>query len=174
MPSEDDEQLQEGVRPVQVEETRLPGVGLRHDFVTREGRRVGVVWERTGRRDLLVYDSRDPDACSESVRLRPEEADALAELLGAPRLVERLASLREQVPGLVTERVTVPAGSPFVGRTLGEARIRTQTGASVVAVLREQEVMPSVTPDFRFQAGDGVLIVGTRDGVEGAARILTG
>ncbi len=70
------------------EEVRLPGVGLRHDFQTRSGRRVGVVSHRTGRRDLVVYDTRDPDACSEVVKLATDEADALAELLGAPRIVE--------------------------------------------------------------------------------------
>ncbi len=43
---------------------------------------------RTGRRDLVVYDTRDPDACSEVVKLATDEADALAELLGAPRIVE--------------------------------------------------------------------------------------
>src|SRR2546422_4885436 len=89
---------------VEVEEVRLPGVGLRHDFQTRSGRRVGVVSHRTGRRDLVIYDTRDPDACSEVVKLATEEADVLAELLGAPRIVERLASMRDQVAELLVER----------------------------------------------------------------------
>jgi TrkA domain protein len=43
-----------------------------------------------------------------------------------------------------------------------------------VAVLRGGEVVASPGPDFRFQAGDGVVVVGTREGVEGVAQILSG
>ena len=163
---------QEGI--IRVEEVDLPGVGLRHDFVTHRGRRVGVISHRSGRRELLVYDLRDPDACSETVLLNVEEADTLSELLGAPRILERLAALHEQVATLVSEQLTVEVGSPYEGRTLGDTQARTLTGASVVAVLRGGEVVASPGPDFRFQAGDGVVVVGTREGVEGVAQILSG
>ena len=162
----------EGV--IRVEEMELPGIGLRHDFVTHRGRRVGVISHRTGRRELLVYDPRDPDACSETVLLNVEEADTLSELLGAPRILERLAALHEQVASLVSEQLTVEAGSPYAGRTLGDTQARTLTGASIVAVLRGGEVLASPGPDFRFQARDGVVVVGTREGVEGVAQILSG
>jgi TrkA domain protein len=152
---------------VEVAEVRLPGVGLRHDFRTRSGRRVGVVSHRTGRRDLVVYDTRDPDACSEVVKLATEEADVLAELLGAPRIVERLASIRDQVPELLVERLPIAAGSPYAGRTLGDTQARTRTGASVVAVLRPG-------PDFKFEPGDAAVVVGTREGIEAVTRILEG
>lgn len=159
---------------VKVEETALPGIGLRHDFVTKKGRRVGVIWHRTGRRELLVYDPTDPDACSEEIPLTTEEADTLAELLGAPRIVERLASLREQAAGLVTEQLATPAGSRYVGRTIGDTQARTKTGASIVAVLRRGEVIVSPGPDFRFEADDRVIVVGTPEGVQGVAQILAG
>lgn len=58
-----------------IQETNLPGVGLRHDFTTRGGRQLEVVSYRTGRRDLLLY---DPDACRQVIRLTQKEADALA------------------------------------------------------------------------------------------------
>jgi TrkA domain protein len=161
-------------KPLTVEEVQLPGVGVRHDFETRQGRRVGVVSHRGGRRDLLVYDPRDLDRCSESVPLTPEEADALAELLGAPRIVERLAALHEQVAGLSSEQLPLAAGSPYAGRTLADTQARTRTGASIVAVLRQDNVFASPQPDFRFQAGDVVIVVGTKEGIEGVERILAG
>lgn len=157
---------------VQVEETRLPGIGLRHDFVTASGRRIGVVSHRTGRRDFLVYDENDPDACREVVKLTGEEAEALAEFLGAPRVVERLGVLNEQVAGLVTEQLRVDTGSRYDGRTLGETETRTRTGASIVAVLREGGAVVSPRPDFRFVAGDTLIVVGTAEGVAQVAEIL--
>jgi TrkA domain protein len=161
-------------RRLQVEEVPLPGIGVRFDLVTHRGRRVGVVTHRSGRRELVIDDLDDPDACGATVMLTSEEADALADLLGAPRVIERLAALHEQLAGLVSEQVTVAAGSPFVGRTLGDTAARTRTGASVIAILRGSEVIPSPAPDFRFQAGDGVVVVGTAEGVEKVAQIITG
>jgi TrkA domain protein len=135
---------------------------------------VGIVSHRSGRRDLVIYDTSDPDACSEVVKLATHEADALAELLGAPRIVERLTSLRDQVAQLQVERLPIEAGSPYAGRTLGDTQARTRTGASVVAVLRGERMIASPGPDFKFEPGDVVVVVGTPDGIEAVARILEG
>lgn len=78
----------------------------------------------------------DPDRACQTVKLNDEEADALAELLGAPRIVQRLNQLQQQVEGLVSVRLPIPAGSPYAGRPMGEARVRTRAGASTVAVVR--------------------------------------
>ena len=164
--SDDDE------APISIEEADLPGIGKRRDFQTEHGRRVGVVWHRGGRRDLVVYDARDPDSCSETVALNTKEADALAELLGAPRIIERLTRLHEQVAGIVSEQFSLGATSPYAGRTLGETKARTRTGASIVAVLRGHSVIPSPAPDFRFEASDRVVVVGTTAGVEAVGQIL--
>ena len=158
---------------IHVEQTALPGIGVRHEFVTKKGRRVGVIEHRSGRRDLLIYDPEDPDACSEMVALTAEEADVLAEFLGVMRISERLAQLTARAP-LVTEQIHVPVGSPYDGKTLGDTRARTRTGASVVAVLRKDEAIPSPGPEFGLQGGDELIVIGTAEGVAGVAAILSG
>ena len=104
--------------------------------------------------------------------LEPGEAEVLAELLGAPRVIERLARLREQIEGITSEGIYVEPGSPYDGRTLGDAQIRSRTGASVVAVVRQGDVIPSPAPAHRFRAGDKVVVVGTEDGVRETAKLL--
>ena len=74
--------------------------------------------------------------------------------------------------GLVAERIELTAASRWNGRLLGETRMRTETGASIVAVLRRAEAIPSPTPDFRLAGGDTLIVIGTREGVETAAAIL--
>ncbi|MEZ0165312.1 cation:proton antiporter regulatory subunit [Kineococcus sp. LSe6-4] len=155
-----------------LEETKLPGVGLRHDFTTARGRRIGVISTRGGERELLVYSQDDPDACHAVVDLDGDEAEVLAELLGQPRVVERLARLREQIEGLATEGIYLEATSPYVGRTLGDAAIRSRTGASVVALVRAGEVVPSPSPAQVFAAGDKIVVVGTQEGVRATAELL--
>ncbi|HEV8651325.1 MAG TPA: cation:proton antiporter regulatory subunit [Actinomycetes bacterium] len=155
-----------------IQETALPGVGLRHDFTTRAGRQLGVVTHRSGRRDLLLYDRADPDACQEVVQLTDEEADALAELLGAARIVERLADLQQQVEGLAIDWLPIRPGSPYGGRTIADTQARTRTGVSIVAVLRNGSAVPAPAPDFQLQPGDTLVVVGTAPGVRSLAGIL--
>jgi TrkA domain protein len=157
-----------------VERASLPGIGLRHVFTTARGRQLGVVSHHTGRRDLVVYDKEDPDTCVVSVALTGEEANALAELLGTGRVVERLAELHQQVEGLVTEQIPIAPGSPYAGRPLADTQARTRTGSSIVAVVRGGEVIASPRPDFVFQADDVVVVVGTGEGTAAVAAILVG
>ncbi len=111
-----------------VSETLLPGVGVRYEFTTRSGARMGLVAQRDGKVDLVVYDAEDPDVCTELVTLTPAEADTLAELLGAPRITERFADLTKEIPGLSAAQVEVPADSRYAGRSLGDTKARTRTG----------------------------------------------
>jgi TrkA domain protein len=155
-----------------IERVNLPGIGMRHSYTTGRDRRLGVVSHHTGRRDLVIYDKDDPDTAVMSVALTGAEANALAELLGTARLVERLTELNRQVEGLVTEQISVGEGSPFDGRTLGDTAARTRTGASIVAVVRDRHVFASPRPDFRFEHGDVVVVVGTAEGTAAVAQIL--
>jgi TrkA domain protein len=157
---------------VNVDVTPLPGIGVRQDFQTRSGRRIGVITYRDGRSELLVYRQDDPDACSASIPLTPDEAVALASLLGAPHLVGHIAGQHEDLTGLETHQLVVLPGSPYDGRTLGDTRMRTRTTASVVAVVRAGEVHPSPRPDFELAARDLLVVVGTEDGLADAVRIL--
>ena len=154
-----------------IQETNLPGVGLRHNFTTRAGRQLGVVTHRTGRRDLLVYDREDPDACQEVIQLTDDEADALAELLGAARLVEHLAGL-QRIEGLAIDWLPIRPGSPYAGRTIADTQARSRTGSSIVAILRDDRAIPAPTPDARLEPGDTLVVVGTADGVKELAGLL--
>lgn len=152
--------------------TALPGIGLRHEFSTARQRRIGVVSHRSGQRDLVVYDKQDPDTAAQTVTLTREESAALAELLAPDRIVERLSELQRQVVGLVAEQLPIPPNSPYAGRSLGDTQIRTRTGASVVAVVRSGHVYASPRPDFLFEAGDVVVVIGTADGTAAVAELL--
>jgi TrkA domain protein len=157
-----------------INETPLPGVGLRYDFTTRSGRRVGVVSHRSGRRDLLIYDRADPDNCAEVVQLSEEEADTLAEILGAARIAGRLADLRQRIEGLAIDWLEIPSGSPYAGRPLGDTQARSRTGTSIVAVLRGDQAIPAPDPTTPLRAGDTAVVVGTPAGIAALARLLGG
>jgi TrkA domain protein len=151
---------------VEVERTALPGIGLRHEFVTGKGQHAAVLSHVSGRRDIIIYRPHDPDTVQATLSLSIDEANGVAELLGTARIVERLADLQSQVVGLATVQVPIIAGSPYDGRTLGDARVRTRTGASIVAVVRAGGIIASPRPDFVFHPGDLVVVVGTAEAAQ--------
>lgn len=157
----------------EIEETQLPGVGLRHEFATADGDRVGVVTHRTGRRDLIVYDRDDPDTAARDVKLDDEESHVLAELLGGSRVTQNLTRMLQQsVEGLTINWIDVGDDWWCVGRTIADSMLRTRTGVSIVAVLRGATTLPSPTPDVRMDAGDTLVAVGTPEGLRAASAHL--
>ncbi len=146
---------------------------MRKDFEVRSGRRVGVVAHRDGDIDLIVSKPDDPDAIAAQVPLSTDEASVLANLLGAPQLVAKLNDDHRDLPGITTRQLAVLDESPFAGRTLGETGMRTRTKTSIVAVMRAGQLHPSPGPDFTFTEGDLLVVVGTPDGLDAAAKILT-
>jgi TrkA domain protein len=152
-----------------VSETTLPGLGVRYDFETSQGIRIGVLVRRTGRRDLLIYSRDDPDACTAELSLEPDDALALAELLGAPRIAEHLAAVQQHVEGLSIDWLVVEEGAEWAGMALRDARVRTNTGVSVVALIRGDGVIAAPGADDVLEPGATVVAVGSAEGLEAFA-----
>lgn len=150
--------------------TPLPGIGVQYDLTTREDRELSVIAHRDGSRTLNVYRQDDRDTCQLSLRLTGEEASLVVGALSTEH--HSPSVLHTTALGLVAERIPLAADSVWNGRLLGEAQIRTRTGASIVAALRRTDATPSPTPDFRLASGDVLIVIGTREGVDAAATIL--
>ncbi len=158
----------------EVRETKLPGVGVRYEFTTEVGQEIGVIVHHDGRREMLVYDEDDPDACSSIVNLSETDTHTLGEIFGVSHVSETVAAVRHEIEGLAIEWIEVPDGSGAVGSTIGEGTYRTRTGASIVAVIRGAETVAAPGPDFAFAAGDVVVSVGTVEGLEMLRTLLSG
>lgn len=155
-----------------VRETKLPGVGVRHEFATGDGVLVGVLQHHDGRHDVVVYDRDDPDVCSSVLHLDEDDTRTLAELLGASHLSAGIGAVQQQVQGLLLEWIALPMSSPAIGSTIGDGEYRTRTGASVVAVIRRGTSIPAPGPEFAFAADDTVVAVGTAEGVTALRALL--
>lgn len=143
-----------------VQETKLPGVGVRHDFETASGRRIGVIVHHAGYRELLIYDDHDPDLCRETLRIDEHEAHTLAEMLGAAQVQERIDRLQQSIEGMTIDWLPIDADSAFVGQTIREMALRQRTGATIIALVRNDAAIPSPGPDERLNAGDTAVVVG--------------
>lgn len=157
---------------MEVKETLLPGVGLRYEFENSDGERVGVVAHRGGDFEVFLCNSSDPDTAKRVFRLKDREAEALAQILGAPRIVESYADLTKEVPGLSAGQVAIREGSRYAGRLLGDTKARTRTGASIVAIVRDEQVLASPGPDEQLRPHDVLVVIGTADGITAVRQLV--
>lgn len=155
-----------------VTETLLPGVGLRYEFDNSDGDRIGVIAHRKGDFEVLVYAASDRDKAKRVFRLNEREAEALAQILGAPRMIESYADLTKEIPGLEAGQVEVGAHSLYAGRPLGDTQARTRTGSSIVAIVRGDEVLASPGPAELLRANDVLVVIGTVDGIAAVRQLV--
>jgi CPA2 family monovalent cation:H+ antiporter-2 len=73
------------------------------------------------------------------------------------------AQLRRASREIETEWIRLPESDSVVNKTIGDLQIRSSTGASIVAIVRGEEVMPNPGPEVALRAGDLVGVLGTPD-----------
>jgi CPA2 family monovalent cation:H+ antiporter-2 len=68
--------------------------------------------------------------------------------------------------------LTLSSGHSFVGQTLASANLRAQTGASVVAILRDRELLANPKSMTVFQANDRIGLIGDQEEIAAAEKLL--
>jgi len=70
--------------------------------------------------------------------------------------------------------VSLDEGSPLAGKTLHEANVRSRTGASVVALIRDNHLIANPKSLSQFIPGDRIGLIGEKDQIETARGWLSG
>lgn len=152
----------------------LPGVGKKYVMPLASGGSVAILVKPDGERQLFHF-LEDEDRPCDVVKLRPEEGQQVAALVGTPTVATPDPERMELVLGaLEIEWVDVPEGSHLVGRTLGDSRLRRRTGASVVAILRGEEALPNPGVEAVFEAGDVLVLIGDDAQTDAARAVIEG
>jgi CPA2 family monovalent cation:H+ antiporter-2 len=71
------------------------------------------------------------------------------------------------------ELFTVRENLPVLGKSIGELRFRAKTGATIVAVERDNRMITSPDPEFSLEAGDILFVTGKRENMNKALLYLT-
>ncbi|AHZ22776.1 potassium transporter TrkA [Haloferax mediterranei ATCC 33500] len=158
-----------------VYESDLPGVGKKHEVELGDGARLIIVTHNTGKREVFRRESVDSDSeklfelddklarqvgtLLEGAYFQPVEPTRIETLLGDSTLIEW---------------VEVGADADVVGKTLGESNLRQATGASVIAIERDDEVIASPGGDAMVEAGDTLVVIGPREACRNFVELVTG
>ncbi|MFB6089425.1 MAG: cation:proton antiporter regulatory subunit [Halobellus sp.] len=150
-----------------VYESDLPGVGKKHEIDLPDGSQLVVVTHNEGRRE--VFRRPEPDADSEKLFELPDDLARQVGTILEGAYFQPVESQRvETLLGgdTLLEWVEVDADSPVAGQTLGEADLRRETGASVVAIERGDSVIASPGSETPIETGDTLVVVGSREAYE--------
>lgn len=158
---------------LKIEETQLPGVGIRHEFATDIGERVGVISHHSGQRDVLVYDKNDPDICRLSLRLTEQEANQLGVMLGASQVTQSINNLSQSIAGLSIDWIPIRTDWECAGHSIDELGLH-KTGVNIVAVIRNGQTIPAPASTFQLWSGDTAVVIGTTDGIQKTYDVMHG
>src|SRR5712691_8949375 len=111
--------------PIDLSETRLPGVGTKFTLRLDGGGRLAVILHNDGKREIYFFRHADDDEPRAVISLDDDEARQLGAVIGGayerPKIVE---DLELALGELQIEWVPVPDTSPLIGKTLAEAGFR--------------------------------------------------
>ena len=159
--------------PVDLQETRLPGIGSKFTLRLDVGGRLAIILHNDGKRELYFFrrvDEEDPTAV---ITLDDDEARQLGAVIGGayerPQIVE---DLEMALGELQIEWIAVPDDSPWIGKTLAEAGFRAKAGITVIAILRQPEPISGAQPTDTIERGDTLVTVGKAGQYRAFRRLL--
>lgn len=147
---------------MKVKTSDLPGIGKSYAVETAGGARIVIVTHHQGNREIYYFKDPDQDEPELSVDLTDEEARQIGTiLLGVdyqPVADDRMELI---LKSLRLDWLKVAPESCLAGKTILESQIRTRTGATVIAIQREDRLIGS--PDIHevILPGDVLMSIGT-------------
>lgn len=152
---------------MQVKMADLPGIGKKMSFITAENKMMVLIIHHSGKRDLFFFEDADADEADFNIELSADETREMgAQLLGAtyqPVDIDTMKTFQKQV---VMEWVELKPKSPLNGQTIEEARIRTRTGASVIAIVRGEDMIVSPEANEKLYENDTIMAIGKSDQIK--------
>ena len=161
--------------PIELRQTRLPGVGTKFTLGLDSGGRLAVILHNDGKREIYFFSRAHDDEPRAVIELDDDEARQVGAVLGGayerPKIVE---DLEMALGDLLIEWVQVPDNSPWIGKSLAESGFRARTGITVIAILREPEPIAGAQPEHVIERGDTLVVVGKAGQYAAFRRLLAG
>ena len=161
--------------PIELRQTRLPGVGTKFTLTLDSGGRLAVILHNDGKREIYFFSRAHDDEPRAVIELDDDEARQVGAVLGGayerPKIVEELEMALGE---LLIEWVSVPDHSPWIGKSLAESGFRARTGITVIAILREPDPIAGAQPEHVIERGDTLVVVGKAGQYAAFRRLLAG
>ncbi|MEN6510804.1 MAG: TrkA C-terminal domain-containing protein [Chloroherpetonaceae bacterium] len=149
-------------------EADLPGIGKKFTVKTSYNQILRVIIHLTGKRELFIYENEDEDEDSiYDLELTEEDASLIGSILMGTYFKPEQEKQRELILSkLSIEWVDVPKNNKLTNRSIEENQIRKKTGITIIAIIRDKNIILNLEPTEIIKEGDTLVIVGTIDRTE--------
>lgn len=155
-------------------ESDLPGVGKKFEIDLDDDSTLVIVIHNTGKREIFLREGE-----ADSTKLF-EMTDQMARQIGTilegayfqPIATDTTETMLDD--NSLLEWIKVVDSSELVGQTLEELDFRNVTGASVVAIQRDDDTESNPGPNTVIQTDDTLIILGTRNACKRVESIAGG
>ncbi|MBC7110122.1 MAG: TrkA domain protein [Archaeoglobi archaeon] len=145
----------------------LPGIGSKYEMETSEGDKIGVIFLRSGKIQLYILEKDKREASM--VELNNYEARRLGSLLVGSLFTAEEEVVEVAFSALSDLRISIHTyviPERLSGKSIRELGIREKCGATVIAVSRRGRNIVNPPPEFRFEKGDLIVLIGESHQIE--------
>jgi len=98
----------------------------------------------------------------------------LAHLILSPEVVDFFDTvIRRDEESLNLEGIKVPHGAEVIGKTLASLEVLEKTGASILVILRDKNVLPNPDQETVLRGGDQLLALGTAEELDALEAMIS-
>ena len=160
---------------VHVRELPLPGNARMFCMTLADGSILTLSTPSDSTDRTLEVTPRDSDKSVVSVHFNAAESTTLAALLSGIRFVIQQPEETHPVDAANLRTLTLPAGSPAIGKRLHDLDVPDSIDAQVIAVIRDDtDDLIETDPERPCEAGDRLVIVGRPGSMSRMVQRLTG
>lgn len=160
---------------MQIKMADLPGIGKKLSFITAEHKKLVLIIHHSGKRELYFFNDADEDEADFSMDLTSSDTRELAaQLLGATYQPVDLDTMKVMKNKLVMEWVDLTKHSPITGQTIKEAQVRKRTGATIIAIVRGDDLIVSPEVDAQLKEGDTLMAAGKSEQIQAFEALCRG
>lgn len=142
----------------------LPGIGTKYEIETDKGDTVAIFFTKTG--SIQMYTLQKGCRTPSAAEMTPVEARRLGNILTGAIIEADQESVEIAFSALADLRVTIHTFNiprSVAGKTIEDLQVRAKTGATIIAVCRQDQNIINPPPSFVFQESDVVLVIGESD-----------
>lgn len=145
---------------MKIYETELPGIGVRYTLKFDAGGELVVLTHNDGEREVYWREQPKSDA-DRLFTLDENDARKLSDILEGTYFQAVEEGLEDVFENARIRWIHIAAESPLAGQTIGEARIRSRTGVTILGIRRDESIISEVEAETRIEANDVLVGVGS-------------